>query len=520
MDPTARAIAQSYDEVPYESRPFPQTHPARSAALARLFGLTPPASESARILELGCAAGGNIIPLAASFPNATFLGVDLSPAQIGAGNARIQQLGLTNIDLRHQSITDLTQADGAFDYIICHGVYSWVPADVRSAILRVAHENLSPDGIAYISYNVHPGWRLRGVLREAMLFHIGGTTDAAERLAKARAFLNQLAEITDGATAYGQLLRQEAKAIAGHEDYYIAHEYLEHTNDPCYVSDFLADARNAGLAFLTEANFNVTIAETFGTDKGRQLRELSGNNLERMEQYIDFLTGRTFRQSLLVHAAKHDAIVRTLTPDRLDGLHIQSNLTLIPPADAVPNQQPFIFRDAAARTLTTPCAYVCASLDALGQAYPRTASIDDLIGTAPDETARATIRDALFKLVIAGMADLTTVPSTPLMTLDDCPNALPLARADIAAGRSWTTNARHEAIPLDVVQRALLPWLDGTHDTDALVAALRAKVAEGQIIFQKSGITLASDHDIANAARDHLAAALTKLTRSGLMVAA
>jgi len=520
MDPTARAIAQSYDAVPYESRPFPQTHPARSAALARLFGLTPPAIERARILELGCAAGGNIIPMAASFPNATFVGIDLSPSQVEDGTARIQQLGLTNINLRHQSITDLSQADGAFDYIISHGVYSWVPADVRRAILRIAHENLSPDGVAYISYNVHPGWRLRGVLREAMLFHIGSATDCAERLAKARAFLNQLAEITDGATAYGQLLRQEAKAIAGQEDYYIAHEYLEHTNDPCYVGDFLADASSAGLAYLTEANFNVTIAETFGTDKGRQLRDLSGNNLERMEQYIDFLTGRTFRQSLLVHAAKHGTIMRTLTPDRLDGLHIQSNLTLIPPADAVTNPQPFIFRDPAARTLTTPCPYVCASLEALGRAYPRTASIDGLIGNAPDDIARATIRDALFKLVIAGMADLTTVPASPQMSLNDCPNALPLARADAAAGRSWTTNPRHEAIPLDIVQCAVLPLLDGTHDTDALVAALRAKVAEGQIIFQKSGISLASEHEIADAAREHLAAALSKLTRSGLLVAA
>src|SRR5436309_1556438 len=82
----------------------------------------------ARVLELGCAAGGNIIPLAARNPNASFIGIDLSSAQVESGRARIAQLGLSNIELRCESFSDAAAPDAAFDYIVCHGVYSWVPA--------------------------------------------------------------------------------------------------------------------------------------------------------------------------------------------------------------------------------------------------------------------------------------------------------------------------------------------------------------------------------------------------------
>ncbi len=598
QDTSARAIAASYDEVPYESRPFPQTHPAKSAALARVFGLTPPAIESARILELGCASGGNIIPLACAFPNATFVGVDLSPNQVETGRARIRQIGLKNITLRHQSIMDLSRGHGTFDYIICHGVYSWVPQPVRDSILRVAHENMSENGVAYISYNVHPGWRLRGVLREAMLFHVDGELNPTVRAGKARAFLTQLAEITDGATPYGQLLRQEAKAMAGHEDYYILHDHLEHTNDPCYVGDFLAKAKNAGLAYLTEANFNVTIAESFGAEKGRQLRELSGNSLDRMEQYIDFLTGRTFRQTLLVQDTQAGEIVRNLSPSALEGLHVQARIGLVEDTSATSTtaqsaNPTYALRDAAGRTLTTGSTYVRDCLVNLGAHYPRTLTPAQIaqsphplsqpashplsthsptaspppspftpasdptsnpavnhtgdavssllaVGAPPPavilelvprthpstepapvtQAQNALVLDALFKMLLIGMAEISTVPFTPQMTLDEHPRALDIARADATAGRAWTTNARHENVTLNVVQQAVLPLLDGTNDTDALVEALRAKAREGHIVFQHAGTPLTDDAAIHAAAREHLAAALSTLTTQALLVAA
>src|SRR5262245_19896617 len=156
--PALERTAAHYDQVPYQSHPFPHTQPPRLAAIATLFGLNPPPVPTARILEIGCAAGGNLIPLAARFPDATCLGIDLSSVQIRQAVPRVQALGLRNLELRRQSVTDLGADEGPFDYVICHGVYSWVPQSVREAILRVCAERLSDNGIAIVSYNVLPGW--------------------------------------------------------------------------------------------------------------------------------------------------------------------------------------------------------------------------------------------------------------------------------------------------------------------------------------------------------------------------
>ena len=118
----------TYDEIPYESSPFPETHPLVTSAVSLLFGLRAPEPESCRILELGCACGGNLIPMALSLPEARCVGLDLSTRQIADGQAIVDRLGISNIELRAASILDVTAEWGLFDYIICHGVYSWDPA--------------------------------------------------------------------------------------------------------------------------------------------------------------------------------------------------------------------------------------------------------------------------------------------------------------------------------------------------------------------------------------------------------
>lgn len=516
---TSEAIAQSYDAIPYDSRPFPQSHPARSAALGKLFGLNPPNIETARVLELGCAAAGNLIPLAASYPEATFVGIDLSPVQIARGKERVGELGLTNINLLNQSILDVSKGYGVFDYVICHGVYSWVPTAVQDAIFRIARENLSETGIAYVSYNVFPGWRLRGVLRDAMLFHCDGMKDGTERIAAARSFLNELAQITDEAGAYGQMLRQEAQALAHHEDYYIQHEYLEHTNTPCYVHEFIASAQKAGLAFLTEATLSITIAETFGLEKGKRLRELSGNRLDRMEQYIDFLTGRTFRQSLLVRETQAGKINRTLDPQRLDGLHLQTQLVL---TDT--NEKGFTLRDPSGRTLQTQSPFVRDCLLKLSESFPQSMTVGTLAEATADGRARTAdenyaLNDALFKMVLTGMIEVTSVPLAAAAVSTRLPAATLIARTDAARGKAWTTNQRHETVPLSVVQQAVLPMLDGKLDTDALAAALRDKALEGAIVFQRDGQPLTERGDIDAASEEHLRHVLAALTKSALNAA-
>ncbi|OQX00120.1 MAG: hypothetical protein BWK73_49285 [Thiothrix lacustris] len=90
--------------------------------------------------------------------------------QVSIGQQVVSALNLTNIRLDVGDILELQAADiGQFDYIIAHGVYSWVPMVVREKILQLARDCLTPNGLAYISYNLLPGWRMRGSLRDLLL---------------------------------------------------------------------------------------------------------------------------------------------------------------------------------------------------------------------------------------------------------------------------------------------------------------------------------------------------------------
>src|SRR5688572_30116936 len=116
--------AACYDEMPYGDYAFASTHPDRLAAVATLHGLTPPPLETCRVLELGCASGGNLIPMAITMPHAQFTGIDISPRQVARGEETIAALGLENIRLETADIVAFSAPPGSFDYVLCHGVYS------------------------------------------------------------------------------------------------------------------------------------------------------------------------------------------------------------------------------------------------------------------------------------------------------------------------------------------------------------------------------------------------------------
>ena len=223
--------------------------------------MEPARVEACRVLEVGCASGGNLLPMAASLPGSEFIGVDFSPVQIERGIADVKALGLTNIQLLAMDIMDFSEAYGEFDYIIAHGVYSWVPNAVQERLLAICARQLRPAGIAYVSYNTLPGWRIRSVVRDAMRYHTRGIAEPAKRVAEARAVLEFLAEsVKEDATAYGKALRLEAEFLRTQADYYILHDHLEEVNEPVYFHQFAERAARHGLGYLGEANFATMLA--------------------------------------------------------------------------------------------------------------------------------------------------------------------------------------------------------------------------------------------------------------------
>ena len=99
--------------------------------------MQPAALDSCRVLELGCSSGGNLLPIAEVYPTSDFVGVDAAGVAINEGKKIVDVCGLQNVNLRQADILDLGDDIGSFDYIICHGVFSWVPDQVRKRILQI-----------------------------------------------------------------------------------------------------------------------------------------------------------------------------------------------------------------------------------------------------------------------------------------------------------------------------------------------------------------------------------------------
>lgn len=508
-----------YDLLPYTSNPFPQTHPGRLSALARLFGLETAPLASARVLELGCAAGGNIIPHAARTPGARFVGVDLSRTQVAAGRGRISDLGLDNIQIECRSFTELGTADGTFDYIICHGVYSWVPAPVRDAILRICRERLSDKGVAIISYNVLPGWRLLQTLRDCFVLQTAHLPDARQRVVEARKLLKVLGEGAPETGAYKQLIATWANRLASLPDDYIGHEFLEEINEPCTFREFIVAAGRHGLAYLGESDLPSMVVENQPAETAKRIRELAGNQNDATEQVLDMMTGRTFRQSLLVAADRAGRIDRNLAPQRIQAMHFLAvgELTVTHEANGGG-----AVADAFGRKLTTTSAHVMQALGTLIRRHPASSSLDEMIAELPAAgrtlESRTLVAEALLRMTLAGLVAINAEPIRAVASVTPKPLACPLARKDAARGDATTANVRHERIGLDSLGQVLLPALDGTRDGAALVALTMEHVSSGRLNFFRDGVPIRDQAALATVVPEQINGLLKAFARAGLLV--
>src|SRR5947209_472432 len=294
----------SYDVVPYESRCFVETHPDNLATIATLFGLNPPAIDRCRVLELGCSHGSNLIPMASALPGGTFLGVDLSARQIEEGQKKAAELGLKNIELKVLNILDIDERLGPFDYLVCHGVYCWVPPAVQDKILSICAAQLTPQGIAFISYNTLPGWYIKKVVRDMIYYHARQFAEPFEQVRQARWFAEFLAccVVQESASTYQTNLRSAAVFFREKSDSYLLHEFLDDVVQPIYFHEFVEKAALWKLRYVADARIPPMYTADLSNEAIQTLQQLTADPI-RFEQYLDFLTRQSFRRSLVCHAA-------------------------------------------------------------------------------------------------------------------------------------------------------------------------------------------------------------------------
>ena len=294
----------TYNELLYKSNPFTYTVPALLEAQGKLFGLTPKDSRKARILELGSSFGGNIITQALYNPEAEFVGVDLTAEQVKKGNEVIEKIGLKNIKLIEKNILDINEDFGKFDYIIVHGVFSWVPDIGKEKIIKICNENLTEEGIAYISYNTYPGWKEADKIREMMLYanKYFPEVSQGDKVQRGKAFISIVAEqmkiYTDVAEKKGDFIKQ-IEGILNMQDYYVGHEQLENINDPMYLHEFVDMLRKENLQYISDVGLRLSIASVYNDSTIEKLQQLSQGDPVIKEQCLDYILDTKFRRALI-----------------------------------------------------------------------------------------------------------------------------------------------------------------------------------------------------------------------------
>ncbi|MDY0060873.1 MAG: class I SAM-dependent methyltransferase [Myxococcota bacterium] len=517
----SKATLQAYELMPYPSYAHPHCHPDRLAVIAALHGLVTAPVEGCRLLELGCATGANLLPLAASFPGSSFVGVDLSPRMVREGQAQAAGLGLTNLTLLQADIRELDLEPGQFDYLICHGVFSWVDAEVQRRIFELCRRCLTPRGIAYISYNAHPGWRLASIVRDFLYFpgaHSPVGLPPAAQVAAGRHLIDRLSNLTAERTGpLDRFLAGEALRWARHDSGYLAHEYFEPHNQAFYLTDFLAGAE--GLQYLGDADPGLLLL----AERPGPVRDFLAACPGRVEQqqYLDFLETRQFRRTLLC-AAGH-TLLATPRPETLLELRVSTPS----PVQAPPRGQEgplFLGNGEESEAIADPLLQQALRL--LGEVAPASWAVTELFAAActglgdpaaegpPDACRPLEFAGELLRLFGRGLLELHRWSRPVTGRLSESPEASAFARAEARLG--WqATSAQHFRIDLDGLERRVLPLLDGRLSRAELLDLLRqTSIPAGPDEDEGAWDGLPEEVLAAN-----LAEALDRFRRQGLLVA-
>lgn len=475
--------AFAYDALEYPAHILPQMHPSRLAAIGRLHGLDCAPPSACRLLEVGCGDGLQLLSLALAYPRSTFVGVDMSCKAIARGEAFRQRLGLDNLQLVHADLTHWDPGQGDFDYITAHGFYSWVPTGVREHLLALCRQKLAGAGIAYVSYNALPGCHLRRLLWDMLRHHCAGSEDPAAKIARAQEFLRWLGAATPEGKPYGAAIRSEAADLLRRTDLSVLfHDDMAEINEPLSISDFSKQAQAHGLRFLAEADYHEMSDASLAPEARPGLTMLADGDILQREQYLDFLKGRRFRQTLLCQA--ETAIARPALAVATHGLHASGHLRR--DATDETDSTAACFRSSDGAALTTDHPVIQAALDEIGHAFPAPLRFPDLLAhartSARSIATEAEDADALAKALLTGFEHglLTLHCEPPAFELE--PGAMPcasaLARLQLEGGADCVASLRPSMVRLDSrLAIELLRLLDGNRNHEALLHDLALRMS-------------------------------------------
>lgn len=513
-------IAKSYDSMPYPSKFFLQTHPDQLATLASFFGLKPKRPEKCRVLELGCGNGSNLISHAYNLEDSTFVGIDISPNHIKSAEDSSTELKLSNIEFLAVDLMKMTEEEfGKFDYIIAHGLISWIPDVVLERVFSILREMLEPQGIGYMSYNAYPGCHYRDMVRNILRFHTRDINEPTEKVNKAIAKLAFLSENVTEKEIYQPILEHELKRHLKHEASDFYHDDLGDYYHPFYFHEFASKLDDNGLQFLSEAELHAMSIHDLSPEVQEFLNKTK--SVVEREQYMDFFRGRIFRQSLICH--KEVEIDRSPDPLDIEKFMVAAPITAQTEDVKLTEQTPVKFVGNKGFGLEIDHPLTKASLIHLGEIWGAAISVTTLLQTArhilenqgyktqdwdQEFTAAKTI---LFRIVQGtDLVQLHTYVPKANQEVSGRPKLNGLARWQIGISKNVTTLFGLNIGIEDTVSAHLLYLLNGERKRSELIDQLED--------FIKTNKSVENKDEILNELEDWLDQNLSQLAKTGLFV--
>ena len=463
--------ASSQGFVRYPSFSFHRAHPDRLSALGLLFGLKPGAVESCRVLDIGCASAGHLIPMAARLPDARFEGLDIVEEEILRGQELADAMGLTNLKLQVADLRDTAKWAGPYDYIIAHGMYSWLPQELQKVLLDGIRSALAPGGIAYVSWNVLPGWYRRAPLRELVQAFVPADLQGTQRVKMGRGLAEALGDLVpDNGTAWSKMVIEELERLDDAHDGFFLGDVATPCMEPLRFDVFHQRVTESGLSLLCDAEaLNPGITGPMHPAV-RSAIEAVGPDLVRVEGFLDIVEGRPFRASLLVR--DDETLDRGTRPEPMHEVLYSSDLA--PPESFTPGQ-PTTFRSPWGGSARVNVPILQLILDALSRRWPERLSLTELCDDIAVLTGQPLPKDYVVEIAMAlrlcvgsNMVEPQTRTLSPREAPGASPRACPAVQAVAACGEERVPNDHHRSVPIHTIDQAVLPQLDGSFDVEAL----------------------------------------------------
>lgn len=446
------AVRLLYSQHRYPALSHAEAHPGTLCAAARCGGVIDPAlPDDCDVLEIGCASGHHLLPLAARFPQSRFLGIDFSDTAIRQARKAAEAAGLGNIRFEHADLIEWDPAGRDFDYILAHGMLSWTADPVKAALLSLIGRCLREKGIACIGYNTLPGWSLR---REAaqMTKALGkldtqgrGLDGILETLATAAA--KNATPYAHHLAAIYQDMRRKGPEILAFDD-------LGPCCDPLHFSQVTHWAGRNRLRYIGESQLHQNLPPGLSPEALDALEPLTDDPI-LFQQTLDLLSGRTHRSSLFTTAGTNlDPITTTSVT-----LHFEARLLVTSlPAGAAHGEILATFQAA------------------LAAAAPSTAAVTDLMEACahrlgprwdPAQAAKA-IAAWLYQAARLGWVELRADPvKIPIFPARPALSPLNLHFARQGLG---VVDAFHRTCHFPAGHQAVVAALDGSRSIDSIVA--------------------------------------------------